>query len=291
MNEVVMVQGRQLETSDIFRIRQLMAENPTWSRRRLSEVIAQEWDWRNGSGRIKDMAARAMLLKLDALGLISLPPRRRRPSNRMAAGRISRQNWDQSIITGTLRQLGPITIQEISNDAAERKRFAAALAEFHYLGYRGTVGENVQYAVADATGRLLACLLFGAPAWKCKSRDEFIGWSQAQRQRRLNCITNNTRFLILPFVRVPHLASWILGKALRRLSQDWHGKYGHPILLVETFVERDRFAGTSYKAANWIRIGSTTGRSRQDRNHTLRVPVKDVYVYPLHSHFRAELSA
>jgi hypothetical protein len=291
MNEVVMVQGRQLEPSDIFRIRQLMAENPTWSRRRLSEVIAQEWDWRNGSGRIKDMAARAMLLKLDALGLISLPPRRRRPSNRMAAGRISRQNWDQSIITGTLRQLGPITIQEISNDAAERKRFAAALAEFHYLGYRGTVGENVQYAVADATGRLLACLLFGAPAWKCKSRDEFIGWSQAQRQRRLNCITNNTRFLILPFVRVPHLASWILGQALRRLSQDWHGKYGHPILLVETFVERDRFAGTSYKAANWIRIGSTTGRSRQDRNHTLRVPVKDVYVYPLHSHFRAELSA
>jgi hypothetical protein len=291
MNEVVMVQGRQLEPSDIFRIRQLMAENPTWSRRRLSEVIAQEWDWRNGSGRIKDMAARAMLLKLDALGLISLPPRRRRPSNRMAAGRISRQNWDQSIITGTLRQLGPITIQEISNDAAERKRFAAALAEFHYLGYRGTVGENVQYAVADATGRLLACLLFGAPAWKCKSRDEFIGWSQAQRQRRLNCITNNTRFLILPFVRVPHLASWILGQALRRLSQDWHGKYGHPILLVETFVERDRFAGTSYKAANWIRIGSTTGRSRQDRNHTLRVPVKDVYVYPLHRRFRAELSA
>ena len=291
MNEVVMVQGRQLEPSDIFRIRQLMAENPTWSRRRLSEVIAQEWDWRNGSGRFKDMAARTMLLKLDALGLISLPPRRRRPSNRMAAGRISRQNWDQSIVTGTLRQLGPITIQEISNDAAERKRFAAALAEFHYLGYRGTVGENLQYAVSDTAGRLLACLLFGAPAWKCKSRDEFIGWSQAQRQQRLNCITNNTRFLILPFVRVPHLASWILGQALRRLSQDWHGKYGHPILLVETFVERDRFAGTSYKAANWIRIGSTTGRSRQDRNHTLQVPVKDVYVYPLHSHFRAELSA
>jgi hypothetical protein len=291
MNETVMVQGRQLETSDIFRIRQLMAENPTWSRRRLSEVIAQEWDWRNGSGRFKDMAARTMLLKLDALGLISLPPRRRTPPNRMAAGRISRQNWDQSIVTGTLRQLGPITIQEISNDAAERKRFAAALAEFHYLGYRGTVGENLQYAVSDTAGRLLACLLFGAPAWKCKSRDEFIGWSQAQRQQRLNCITNNTRFLILPFVRVPHLASWILGKALRRLSQDWHGKYGHPILLVETFVERDRFAGTSYKAANWIRIGSTTGRSRQDRNHTLQVPVKDVYVYPLHRRFRKELSA
>jgi hypothetical protein len=291
MSEAVMVQGRRLETSDISRIRQLMAENPTWSRRRLSEVLAQEWNWRNGSGQLKDMAARTMLLKLDARGLIELPPRRRKPSNRMAEGRLSRQDWDTTPVTGTLRQLGPITIQEISSDAAERKRFAAALAEFHYLGYRGTVGENLQYVVADATGLLLACLLFGAPAWKCKSRDEFIGWSQAQRQRRLNSITNNTRFLILPFVRVPHLASWILGQALRRLSQDWQRKYGHPILLVETFVERDRFAGTSYKAANWMRIGSTTGRSRQDRSHTLRVPVKDVYVYPLHRRFREELSA
>jgi hypothetical protein len=291
MSEAVMVQGRQLETSDIFRIRQLIAENPGWSRRRLSEVIAQEWDWRNGSGRLKDMAARTMLLKLEARGLIDLPPRRRKPSNRMAAGRISRWDWDTTPVTGALRQLGPLTIQEISNDAAERKRSAAAMAEFHYLGYRGTVGENVQYVVADATGRLLACLLFGAPAWKCKSRDEFIGWSQGERQQHLSYITNNTRFLILPFVRVPHLASWILGQALRRLSQDWQRKYGHPILLVETFVERDRFAGTSYKAANWIRIGSTTGRSRQDRNHRLQVPVKDVYVYPLHRRFREELSA
>jgi hypothetical protein len=291
MSEAVMVQGRQLETSDIFRIRQWIAENPTWSRRRLSEVIAHEWDWRNGSGRLKDMAARTMLLKLEARGLIELPPRRRKPSNRMAEGRISRQDWDTTPVTGTLRQLGPLTVQEISSDTAERKRFAAAMAEFHYLGYRGTVGENIQYAVTDAAGRLLACLLFGAPAWKCMSRDAFIGWSQAERQQRLNYITNNTRFLILPFVRVPHLASWILGQALRRLSRDWQRKYGHPILLVETFVERDRFAGTSYKAANWIRIGSTTGRSRQDRSHTLRVPVKDVYVYPLHRRFREELSA
>jgi hypothetical protein len=182
-------------------------------------------------------------------------------------------------------------VQEISVDAAERRRFAAALAGFHYLGYRGTVGENVQYAVTDGTGRLLACILFGAPAWKCRTRDEFIGWSAEQRQRHLCLIANNTRFLILPFVRVPHLASWILGQTLRRLSQDWQRKYGHPILLAETFVERSRFAGTSYKAANWIRLGSTTGRSRQDRQHTLQVPVKDVYVYPLHDRFREELSA
>jgi hypothetical protein len=134
-------------------------------------------------------------------------------------------------------------------------------------------------------------LLFGAPAWKCRARDEFIGWDTTQRQKCLNKITNNTRFLIMPFVRVPHLASWILGQTLRRLSCDWQQKYGHSILMVETFVERDRFAGTSYKAANWIRLGSTTGRSRQDRRHTLQIPVKDVYVYPLQARFREGLAS
>ena len=285
------VQGRRMITTDILRVRQLLAENPAWSRRRLSEALAEEWDWRNASGRLKDMAARTLLLKLEARGFIELPPRRRTPSNRMAVGRVAPQDWDTAAVTGMLGQLGPLTVQEISGDAAERRRFAAALAEFHYLGYRGTIGENAQYTVTDGTGRLLACMLFGAPAWKCRARDEYIGWSTAHRQQHLCCITNNTRFLVLPFVKVQHLASWILGQALRRLSKDWERKYGHPIILVETFVERDRFAGTSYKAANWIRLGSTTGRSRQDRQHTLQVSVKDVYVYPLCRRFREELSA
>jgi len=291
MSESIMVQGRKLDAEDILRIRQLIADNPDWSRRRLSEVLCSEWDWRNGSGRLKDMATRTLLVKLHARGLIQLPARRRVPSNRMAARPAPRLRWDSTPITGTLRDLEPLTLREISTDGAARIRFAAALAEFHYLGYRGTVGENLQYAVTDKDGRLLACLLFGSAAWKCKPRDGFIGWNPEQRQRNLHLITNNTRFLILPFVRVPHLASWILGRVLRRLSADWRNKYGHPILLVETFVERERFAGTSYKAANWLRIGSTTGRSRQDRQHTLDVPVKDVYTYPLNRRFRWELSA
>jgi hypothetical protein len=291
MSESLMVQGRKLDTEDISRIRRLIAAHPDWSRRRLSEVLCSEWDWRNGSGRLKDMATRTLLVKLDARGLIQLPARRRAPSNRMAARHAPRQLWDSTPITGTLRDLEPITLREISTDSAARIRFAAALAEFHYLGYRGTVGENLQYAVTDKEGRLLACLLFGSAAWKCKPRDGFIGWNPEQRQRNLHLITNNTRFLILPFVRVPHLASCILCRVLRRLSADWRNKYGHPILLVETFVERERFAGTSYKAANWLRLGSTTGRSRQDHRRILAVPVKDVYAYPLHRGFRRELSA
>jgi hypothetical protein len=291
MSDGLMVQGRRMATEDILQIRRLITDNPAWSRRRLSEVLCAEWDWRNGSGRLKDMATRTLLVKLDAAGLIKLPARRRVPSNRMAARPASRPMWDTTPITGSLVDVGPLTLREVSTDGAARTRFAAALAEFHYLGYRGTVGENLQYMVTDKTGRLLACLLFGSAAWKCRPRDQFIGWNPEERARNLHFLTNNTRFLILPFVQVPHLASWILGAGLRRLSSDWQNKYGHAIVLVETFVEHERFAGTSYKASNWLRVGATTGRSRQDRQRTLQVPVKDVYLYPLDRRFREELSA
>lgn len=291
MDETIVVQGRRVTPQDVARIRQLRLENPGWSRRRLSQSVAEEWDWRNARGQLKDMAARTLLLKLEARGLVYLPPRRQTPSNRMAGRTLPRQNWDSNPVECKLAGLCPLTVREVSTDATARVRFAAALAEFHYLGYRGTVGENLQYTVMDYHGRLLACLLFGAAAWKCRARDGFIGWTAGRRECRLHLITNNTRFLILPTVKVPHLASWILGQVMRRLSRDWEQKYGHGIALVETFVERDRFAGTSYRAANWVCLGSTTGRSRQDRYSTLRVPVKDVYVYPLRKDFRRELSS
>ncbi|MBI4470584.1 MAG: DUF4338 domain-containing protein [Acidobacteria bacterium] len=209
----------------------------------------------------------------------------------MADRRLPHQDWDSIPLRGTLREAGPLTVREVTQDRAARNQCATALTEFHYLGCRGTVGENLHYAVTNTAGRLLACLVFGSAAWKCRARDEFIGWTRLARERNLHLLANNHRFLILPFVNVPHLASWILGRVLRRLSSDWERKYGHPILLLETFVERDRFAGTSYRAANWACLGPTTGRSRQDREHTLRLPVKDVYLYPLHSGFRQRLSA
>ena len=291
MDEAFVVQGRRVTAQDVARIRQLRLDHPDWSRRRLSQSLAEEWDWRNARGQLKDMAARTLLLKLEARGLVYLPPRRQTPSNRMARRDLPRQNWDSTPVECKLVDLGPLTVREVSTDAVARVRFMAALTEFHYLGFRGTVGENLQYTVTDCHGRLLACLLFGAAAWKCRARDEFIGWTAGQREQHLWLIANNTRFLILPAVKVPHLASWILGRVMRRLSRDWERKYGHPIALVETFVERDRFAGTSYKAANWACLGPTTGRSRQDRYSTLRVPVKDVYVYPLGCDFRRELCA
>jgi hypothetical protein len=291
MSETLVVQGRKLESADILRIRKLIVDNPHWSRWRLSQALCTEWEWRNGSGQMKDMAARSLLVKLHARGLIELPARRQIASNRMLCRRIPRQYWDTTPVVGTLPDLGTLKVQEVSQESTARIRFAAALSEFHYLGYRGTVGENLQYTVTDAQDRLLACLLFGSAAWKCRPRDAYIGWNVEQRVRNLHLLTNNTRYLILPWIRVPHLSSWILGRVLRRLSADWRRKYGHPIVLVETFVERERFAGTSYKASNWVRLGTTTGRSRQDRQHTLRVSVKDVYLYPINHRFREELPA
>lgn len=285
------IQGRLVTPADLTRIRALLAAHPDWSRRQLSEALAADWAWRTAAGRLKDMATRTLLLKLDAQGLITLPARRRVASNRMAPRAPQARAWDQTPVTGALADLGPLTVTEVSADPTARRACTAALATFHYLGYRGPVGETLLYAIRQGDGRWLACLAFGAAAWACRPRDAFIGWSPAQRAARLAWLTNNTRFLILPWVRVPHLASWIQGQVLRRLSADWQRKYGHPIALVETFVERDRFAGTSYRAANWRRLGATTGRSRQDRYTTLRVPVKDVYVYPLCADVRAVLAA
>jgi hypothetical protein len=283
------VQGRVLREAEVERIRQLLQAHPEWSRRRLSQVLAEEWNWRNGAGQLKDMAARSLLVKLEQRGWIQLPARRATPTNRMRARVIVPRSWDMRPLAVSLAELGPLEVQEVSGDAEGREILATALAQFHYRGHGGTVGENAQYLVRQRSGRVLAAVLWGAAAWKCQDRDRFIGWSAEARQRNLSLVTNNARFLLMPWVQVPRLGSWILGRVLRRLSVDWQAKYGHPILLVETFVERERFRGTVYQAANWQRVGSTQGRTRQDRYSTLHVPVKDIYVYPLVRHFREEL--
>jgi hypothetical protein len=291
MSESLVVQGRTVGELDLEMLRQWMGQNPGWSRRRLSQALATHWDWRNGAGQLKDMAARTFLLKLHQRGLIALPPRRQVPTNRMRCCSVGRENleWDQRPIECGLAQLGVLTVSEVSSQIAERGAVKAALGQFHYLGFGGAVGENLQYVVRDGQGRLLACVVFGAAAWKCQDRDRFIGWSAPQRQRHLGLVVNNTRFLILRWVKVPHLASWILGQISRRLARDWQAKYGHGIVLLETFVERERFPGTAYRAANWLAVGVTSGRTRQDRHTCIQVPVKDVYLYPLRRDFREVL--
>jgi hypothetical protein len=171
-----------------------------------------------------------------------------------------------------------------------RRRVRHLLSQYHYRGFHGPVGENVSYLAHDVQGRELAVMVFGAAAWQVAVRDQFIGWSVAQRQAHLPRLANQQRFLILPWVRVPHLASHLLARATRRLSADWELRYGHPIWLVETFVERQRFAGLAYRAAGWLCLGTTTGRTRQDRQRTLQTPLKSVWIKPLHPAFRKHLT-
>jgi hypothetical protein len=237
------------------------------------------------------MAARTLLLKLQQRGLLELPARRQAPTNRMrgVASELPLAGEPPDELDYALEDLGPLQLKEVSRDAAERAWVKGALGRYHYLGFYGAVGENLQYVISDVQGRRLACLVFGAAAWKCQDRDEFIGWSAEQRERNLALIANNSRFLILPSVRVRRLGSWILGRINRRISQDWQAKYGHGIVLVETFVEQARFRGTVYRAANWQRVGATRGRTRQDRHTRIQVAVKDIYVYPLGRDFREVL--
>ncbi len=252
--------------------------------------LCRQWQWISPIGRLKNYAARSFLMKLERRGLLSLPPVRES---------MRRGSWLKSFearidfvpepITAMIEDLLPVKVTLCSTGSPEESLFRSYLTTHHYLGFGKTVGENLEYLVRDRQGHDLACLLFGSAAWKVAARDCWIGWNDLRRRRHLTALTNNTRFLILPWVKVPHLASHILSKILRRLSLDWEAKYGHPIHLVETFVEKDRFRGTCYRAANWIDVGMTKGRSRQDRDQTLCVPVKGIYLYPLHRHFREAL--
>jgi len=273
------VQARDLTEQDLEQIRTLIDSRPHFSRNQLSIELARAWDWYTAAGQLKDMAARSLMLKLEQRGWITLPPVRRKASRRLPiALELPLEGGAGDFIAGSLREFTPLSFEIVSANHPDLSR---TLARHHYIGYRGPVGENLAYRIRDWSGRDLACALFGAAAWKVKARDQWIGWSQTVRQRHLALIANNSRFLILPWVRVPHLASHILGCLTRRLAADWQAKYGHPVWLVETFVDCSRFQGTSYKAANWIYAGQTQGRSRQDRDRTLHVPIKDVYLYPL----------
>ena len=289
------MQGRLLTPADLDNIRELRRVHPQWSRRQLSEHLVRQWQWRNEAGRLKDMAVRTLLLKLQARGLIDLPAPLTSNGNRQRRAQPPSLTQPELFsarpdpITGPLSALQPVVLELVA-DAPQRRRVTELLRLHHYQGFSGAVGENVQYLARDAQGRELAVMVFGAAAWKVAARDEFIGWSVAQRRAGLQRITNQQRFLILPWVRVEHLASHLLALSVRGLSRDWQARYGHPVWLAETFVQEDRFKGTAYKAAGWIRVGQTTGRTRQDRHHSVQTPIKSVWVKPLHPRFAQSLT-
>jgi len=296
MKETLVLQGRRLGPGELGQVADMIAENPGWSRYRLGVELAQKWEWRNGAGQLKDMAARTLLLKLEERGWIQLPARRRPSPNRMRHRQVPALDpgFSQEPIHATLAQLRPLTVQEVSREVpSDRALFEALLHRFHYLSYRSPVGENLQYLARERSGRPVACVLFGAAAWQCADRDRSIGWEAPTRAARLHFLTNNTRFLVMPWVETPCLASHVLGLVLRRIGADWRRKYGHSIELVETFVDRDRFLGTCYRAANWVRVGQTKGRTRQDApdGQQLRVPIKDIYVFHLHPQSTQRLRA
>jgi hypothetical protein len=289
MASPMILQGREIGEPEIDLIAGLLAANPGWNRTRLSRELCARWDWRNALGRPKDMAARTLLLKLERSGHVRLPARQAPSPNTRRNRRVDPVLPPTQPLRGTLAELQPLSVSIVAPGSADARLFHGLLAHHHYLGQRNTVGENLRYLVRDRHARPVACVLFGSAAWKCAERDAFLGWDRPTRERNLQGLTNNTRFLIPPWVRVPHLASHVLGLIARRIRADWQAKYGHPIAALETFVDRSRFAATCYRAANWLRVGETKGRTRNDRYGCIQAPVKDIYLYALTPHFRQEL--
>jgi hypothetical protein len=278
----------EITEQKIEQIRQLLDEHPDWNRSRLSMELCQLWGWKNDNGQLKDISARDLLRSLDEAGRIKLPPKQSVTRKKGRAAGIQLSFHDATPLETRLKSVAPVIV-EIADVRDRIGEFKSLVEQYHYLGYGQSVGECMRYMVKSRDGALLACLLYGSSAWRCAPRDRFIGWSDEIRGANLPLTTNNTRFLVLPWVRIPYLASHILSVIARRIAQDWQRKYGHPLYLLETYVERDRFAGTCYKAANWIRVGETTGRGRNSVSSRAVLPIKDVYVYPLSADFRKRL--
>ncbi len=296
MAEILRIRGREVGFKELEQIRGWLVLHPQWSRRRLSEELAQAWDWRTPTGQIKDIAARDLLNRLEARGLLGLPARQRRGGRQIPRALDSRAQRTLNLVAQesarqrSLSELLPLSWHQGQAGQFQRAEVARYLSEHHYLGYPDGLGQ-LHYLVQDRHGQDVACLLFGPAAWKVAARDEFIGWSSSQRQSRLSHLANNSRFLILPWIHTPHLASHLLAQAVGRLRVDWLARHGLPLLLVETFVETERFSGVCYRAANWIKVGQTQGRTRNDRQHARKAPRKDVYLRPLSSRFRERLCA
>lgn len=288
MKATIFIQGRKTSEQEIEFVQRFIKENADLHRKALSIKLAKLWNWQDANGRLKDMACRSFMLKLHRQGRIELPAALRAPIIRKKNfAEIAHSNEP---IVCFFKELLPLEVKLISPSCKLYPLFRYLLSEYHYLDYRGPVGKNVCYLVYDNINRPLACILYGAAAWQTAPRDSFIGWSFETRSTNLQFIANNSRFLILPWIKVSNLASYLLGTISRRISKDWIFKYNHPVYFLETFIEKYRFKGSCYKAANWIYIGDTKGRTRNGKSKEQTAPVKEIYVYPLYKDFRKLLN-
>jgi Domain of unknown function (DUF4338) len=280
---------RVITDSDLVFIRQLIAEHPKASRRKLSEKLCCAWNWVQANGALRDMVCRGLMLQLHREGLIELPPVKYVRNNPLVR-RIQPAvlSVDAMPLHTSLAELKPIELRQVRR-TPEEALFNSLLEQHHYLGYTQPVGEHLKYLVY-AKGRPIACLAWSSAPRHLGSRDRFIGWSAEARLKNIRLLAYNTRYLILPWVVVPHLASHLLGRIARVLCGDWERMYAHPIYFLETFIDPQRFRGTCYRAANWIRLGVTTGRGKDAPSRKPTRPIKEVLGYPLTRDFRQRLS-
>jgi hypothetical protein len=275
--------AREFSASDIQTIRDLIAQNTKLGRSALSRKLCQLWGWTKPNGELKDMTCRVALLRMQADGLITLPLSRIGVVRKRAHFAPTAASDAQAPITKPVHEIGRITLEVVSGTPASRL-WNEYVARYHYLGYTPMSGSQIRYNVF-AGEQLVACISFCACAWKLKDGEKFIGWSEDQRQKNLQLVINNARFLVLPWIQCKGLASKILSIAARQMPKDWLSRYGFQPVLLETFVEYERHKGTCYKAANWINVGRTAGRGKKSTSHKLLIPAKDIWLYPLRKNF------
>jgi hypothetical protein len=289
MSLEIKYRGRIVTDEDISFINQLIAENPGDSRWRLSKKLCKAWNWVQANGALCDMVCRGLMLKLHRAGHIRLPARRRIIDNPFVIRKKpSKIKINQTPVQTCLSEIKPLKFRQVRRTPLE-KLFNSLVEHYHYLGYCHPVGEQLKYIVFSGE-RPVACMAWSSAPRHIGVRDRFIGWSANDRRKYLHLIAYNTRFLVLPWIRISCLASHILGQAVRRICKDWQNIYNHPVYYLETFVDKEHFAGTCYKAANWIYIGDTTGRGKNDQTHKPNRSIKAVWGYPLSKDFRVLLS-
>lgn len=291
METVLRFRGKNITTKEVDEIRIVLEQHPDKSRCAISRLVCEQWNWRQPNGYLKDMLCRSLLLRLEEHGFIKLPRRRCQPWlwRTSSVPDSQPQLFHESPINLSLSEIQPISIVRVTRGSDSYRLYKKLIQQYHYLGFTTPVGEHLEYLFYSQQ-RPIACLGWSSSPRHIGCRDRFLGWNQSHRQQALHSIIVNTRFLILPGIKVPHLASWILGAIARRIAKDWQQVYAHPVFFLETFVDEARgFRGTCYRAANWIYLGQTTGRGKNDNTHRPNRSKKLVFGYPLVKNFREVL--